>query len=98
MSRWLTALLLLAPLGGSRAECAKRQFGVQFSCPEERVEITPRDDIEWSAVVMSGGANETPPPEVAKQDRRLHLRRGRRRLGDAHGWLAPSRCVRGGDR
>ena len=72
MSRALPLLIgsSLALLGCSRADDARRQFGVQFSCPEDRVEVRPRTDVKWSSIVYEV-PKATPPAELAKDPARL---------------------------
>jgi hypothetical protein len=47
---------------------ARERFGTQFSCPEDRVEVRARDDLDPGMVVYPA---ETPPEEIKDDPGRL---------------------------
>jgi hypothetical protein len=66
-----TGLVLLG-CGNGTVDDARSEFGRAYSCPEDRIRVTPRDDVKWSTVVLSDHATRgTPPPEVKKDPARL---------------------------
>ncbi len=50
---------------------AREEFSRQFSCPEERVEVTERHDTTYGALVLQATPMETPTDEVKKDPGRL---------------------------
>src|SRR5258708_35676473 len=62
----LLALFLLGPgllACGNASNAARDKFAHEYSCPEDRVTVRPRDDIKWSTVALHVEAT-APPPEV----------------------------------
>ena len=60
--------LLLSGCQGA-ASAAKDKFALEYSCPEDRVTVRPRDDIRWSTVALHV-PESSPPPEVQKDPAR----------------------------
>jgi hypothetical protein len=64
--------LVVLGCGNGTPDDARAEFGRAYGCPEDRIRVSPRDDVKWSTVVMSGHETwGTPPPDVKKDPARL---------------------------
>jgi hypothetical protein len=70
----LLSLVATACLGGCRRESAstgaKQDFARRYSCPEDRVTVRERKDVD-PAVLLAPPATESPPAEVKSDPGRL---------------------------
>ena len=73
----LLALLGCRSLDGG----AKDQFAKDFSCPEDRVTVRPRADLDSYALEFGGGG-ASPPPEVQKDPARYAM--WKKQQADSH--------------
>lgn len=58
-------------LGKSFEQGAREDFARRHSCPDDRIAIKPRNDIDSSEVLLDGFANREPPAEIAADPERL---------------------------
>lgn len=69
MHRCLLAFLPLLLACQSKTSAAQEQFTKEFSCPKDRVTVTPRTDL--SAYELAVGERDKPPADVAADPGRL---------------------------
>ena len=64
--------LMLASVGCKRVKTgAVEWFGKKYSCPEDRIEATARDDLKYGDLIEANATKPTPPDEVKKDPERL---------------------------
>jgi hypothetical protein len=74
--RLLAACLLVLPLTATACKQlssgAREDFAARYSCPEDRVEVKPRVDLQPAQVLhRASDAPQTPPDEVKRDPGRL---------------------------
>jgi hypothetical protein len=76
MSAVLLFTALLASTGCTSLETgAREEFSKEFSCPADRVEVTPRPDLKSFEVIF--GPRSAPPSDIAADPGRLEVWRKR---------------------